>query len=228
MPQPPPQCSLNYIRGSWTDFTTTTATPLELDWHSPSTTPPCQRLQDLIRGREIGLTDVIASNVVACLRSTYTFPERPLHINVLRILIPLFGASPCDVRTQLTRSPRSWRKSSHTSSTYLDPQAHRSTVKLANPSFCVSALQRLQRITFFAVLFMPTQYSCVAGCSKTYEKSSSLAHHKNRCSFALELRRKSQEIRAQKGDNGFPEHMNISERTRRFVVCYRFIEAQNR
>jgi hypothetical protein len=69
---------------------------------------------------------------------------------------------------------------------------------------------------------MPTQYSCVAGCSKTYEKSSSLAHHKNRCSFALELRKKSQEIRAQKGDNGFPEHMNISERTQRFVVSFQF------
>ena len=74
---------------------------------------------------------------------------------------------------------------------------------------------------------MPTQYSCVAGCLKTYEKSSSLAHHKNRCFVALELRKKSQEIRAQKADNGFPDHTNISERTQRFVVCDRFIDAPN-
>lgn len=98
------------------------------------------------------------------------------------------------------------------------------------PSFRVSALRRVQLILFLAISFislMPTQYSCVTGCSKTYEKSASLAHHKNRCSFALELRKKSQEIRVQRGDYGFPKHMNLSERTQRFVVSDRpFIEAE--
>src|SRR5271170_5688576 len=94
-----------------------------------------------------------------------------------------------------------------------------------------SAWRRRQLVIFLAIFFisfiMPTQYSCVTGCSKTYEKSSSLAHHKNHCSFALELRKKSLEIRAEKGDNGFPENMNICERTQQFVVCDRFIDAQN-
>ena len=141
-----------------------------------------------------------------------------LHINVLTRI--------CDVRIQLTRSPRCGLGAYRVIAQ--EPQAHRSTS--ATSSFCVSALRRLQLIIFFVTLFMPTQYSCVAGCSKTYEKSSSLAHHKNRCSFAVELRKKSREIRSQKGDNGFPlKHMNISERTQRFVVCDRFIgvKAQN-
>ena len=88
-------------------------------------------------------------------------------------------------------------------------------------SFLVSALQRGQLIllAILFILFMPTQYSCVTGCLKAYEKSASLVHHKNRCPIALEFRRKSQEIRVRKGDNGFPTHANLSERTQRFVVC---------
>jgi hypothetical protein len=135
-----------------------------------------------------------------------------LHINVQTRI--------CDVRIQLTRSPRCGLGANRVIAR--EPQAHRSTS--ATSSFCVSALRRLQLIV---TLFMPTQYSCVAGCSKTYERSSSLAHHKNRCSFAVELRKKSREIRSQKGDNGFPlKHMNISERTQRFVVCDRFIRVK--
>ena len=41
-------------------------------------------------------------------------------------------------------------------------------------SFCVSGLGL---ILFLAVLVL-TRYSCIIGCSKIYEKSASLAHHK--------------------------------------------------
>lgn len=70
---------------------------------------------------------------------------------------------------------------------------------------------------------MPAQYSCVAGCVKTFGKSASLAHHKKSCFTALELRRKSQGIRGQKGDEGFPKNATISERSQRFAVCFIYL-----
>ena len=102
-------------------------------------------------------------------------------------------------------------------------------------SFSVSASWRghiAVLILFLAILFisfMLAQYSCIAGCSKTYEKSASLMDHKNRCLIVLELCKKGQEIRVQKEGNEFSKHMNLSEQTQWFVVCflYLFIQAWN-
>lgn len=159
---------------------------------------------------------------------------RPIHPDCIISSIPV-GEAPtvvtCSiVRTSpLTRSPWS-RQLSHGSGVFKEMKP--SSCKLGQcHSFRVSNRRRVQLILFLAILlisFMPTQYACVAGCSKTYEKSASLVHHKNRCPIALELRKKSQEIRVQKGENGFPKLLNISERTQRFVVCDRpFTGVQN-
>lgn len=65
---------------------------------------------------------------------------------------------------------------------------------------------------------MPQVYTCVPTCGKEFLKSSSLAQHKQSCRAALEMRKKSQLIRKDKGDDAFPKETSPFGRKQRLQV----------
>jgi hypothetical protein len=65
---------------------------------------------------------------------------------------------------------------------------------------------------------MPQVYACVLTCGKEFKKSSSLVQHKQSCTAVLEIRKKSQQIRKDKGDDAFPKE--TSGRKQRLQVSF--------
>jgi hypothetical protein len=71
--------------------------------------------------------------------------------------------------------------------------------------YCIVAL-----IPFLILICMPPIYACVPSCGKEFGKSFSLVQHKQSCVVALEIRKKSQQIRNDKGADAFPEDISPS------------------
>jgi hypothetical protein len=65
---------------------------------------------------------------------------------------------------------------------------------------------------------MPQVYACAPTCGKEFKKSSSLVQHKQSCTAALEIRKKSQQIRKDKGDDAFPKETSTFGRKQRLQV----------
>ena len=84
-------------------------------------------------------------------------------------------------------------------------------------------------ILLLTLILMPQIYACVPTCGKEFKKSFSLVQHKQSCMAALDIRKKSQEIRKDKGgDDTFLEETSLSGRKERlkvgtvllyFVIC---------
>jgi hypothetical protein len=68
------------------------------------------------------------------------------------------------------------------------------------------------------IYLMPHVYACVPTCGKEFKKSSSLGQHKQSCTAALEIRKKSQQIHKDKGDDAFPKDASLFGRKQRLQV----------
>jgi len=80
-------------------------------------------------------------------------------------------------------------------------------------------------ILLLGLICMPQIYACVPTCRKEFKKSFSLVQHKQSCTAALEIRKKSQQIRKDKGDDAFPRETSPFGRKQRLKVgivslCY--------
>ena len=85
----------------------------------------------------------------------------------------------------------------------------------------LSPLRRGSLVLFILLLTlicMPQIYACVPTCGKEFGKSSSLVQHKQSCMAALNIRKKSQGIRKEKGDDTFQTETSLSGRKQRLKV----------
>ena len=73
-------------------------------------------------------------------------------------------------------------------------------------------------LLFLVSVCMPQIYACVPTCRKEFKKSFSLVQHKQSCAAALEMRKKSQQIRKDKGDDAFPIETSSFGRKQRLNV----------
>lgn len=80
--------------------------------------------------------------------------------------------------------------------------------------------QRAHLVLLFllTLICMPQVYACVPTCGKEFKKSFSLVQHKQSCAAALEMRKKSQKIRQNKGDDVFPKEASPFGRKERLQV----------
>lgn len=82
-------------------------------------------------------------------------------------------------------------------------------------------------ILLLILIYMPQVYSCVPSCGKEFNKSSSLVQHKQSCTPALEIRRKSQQIRKDKGDDALSKEnspIGRKERLQVGVVSFHYVK----